>query len=117
MLAKRRASGAEIKRFYSTGRLPLAALVIAPNRLAEINSFKDMEECTVGIVSRGSIYEGLTLFLMTRSGKPPAGAARQRLGRGAFSASDGAYGFRQPPRPYSRRRLGPSSPFRRRRCR
>jgi len=58
-----------------------------------------MEECTVGIVSRGSIYEGLTLFLMTRSGKPPAGAARQRLGRGAFSASDGAYGFRQPPRP------------------
>ena len=34
--------GAEIKRFYSTGRLPLTALAIAPNRVAEIKSFKDL---------------------------------------------------------------------------
>src|SRR5438105_4586101 len=47
--------GAEIKRFYSTGRLPLTALAIAPNRVAEINSFKDLEGRIVGMVSRGGM--------------------------------------------------------------
>jgi len=60
--------GAEIKRFYSTARLPLLALAIAPNRVAEINSFKDLEGRTVGEVSRGSIAEALTLFLMKKVG-------------------------------------------------
>src|SRR5258708_6733472 len=60
--------GANIKRFSSTGRLPLAALAIAPNRVAEINSFKDLEGRTVGIVSRGNISEALTLFLMKKAG-------------------------------------------------
>jgi sulfonate transport system substrate-binding protein len=60
--------GANIKRFCSTGRLPLAALAIAPNKVAEINSFKDLEGRTVGIVSRGSISEALTLFLMKKAG-------------------------------------------------
>jgi len=60
--------GAEIKRFYSTGRLPLAALAIAPNRVAEINSFKDLEGRTIGEVSRGGIAEALTLFLMKKAG-------------------------------------------------
>src|SRR5215831_14229905 len=60
--------GAEIKRFYSTGRLPLAALAIAPNRATEINSFKDLEGRTIGIVSRGSLSESITLFLMKKAG-------------------------------------------------
>jgi NitT/TauT family transport system substrate-binding protein len=60
--------GAEIKRFYSTARLPPAALAIAPNRVAEINSFKDLEGRTVGEVSRGGIAEALTLFLMKKAG-------------------------------------------------
>jgi sulfonate transport system substrate-binding protein len=60
--------GAEIKRFYSTGRLPLSALAIAPNRVAEINSFKDLEGRTIGIVSRGSLSESITLFLMKKAG-------------------------------------------------
>jgi NitT/TauT family transport system substrate-binding protein len=60
--------GADIRRFYSTARLPLAALAIAPNRVAEINSFKDLEERTIGIVSRGGIAEALTLFLMKKAG-------------------------------------------------
>jgi NitT/TauT family transport system substrate-binding protein len=60
--------GAEIKRFCSTALLPLQALAIAPNRLAEINSFKDLEGRTIGIVSRGNVSEALTLFLMKKAG-------------------------------------------------
>ena len=60
--------GANIKRFYSTGRLPLQALAIAPHRAAEINSFKDLEGRTIGIVSRGNVSEALTLFLMKKAG-------------------------------------------------
>ncbi len=60
--------GADIKRFYSTARLPLLALAIAPNRVAEINSFKDLEGRTIGEVSRGGIAEALTLFLMKKQG-------------------------------------------------
>jgi len=60
--------GAEIKRFYSTARLPLLALAIAPNRVAEINSLKDLERRTIGIVSRGSVAEAVTLFLMKKAG-------------------------------------------------
>jgi len=60
--------GAEIKRFYSTARLPLLALAIAPNKAAEINNFKDLEGRTVGEVSRGSLSESMTLFLMKKAG-------------------------------------------------
>src|SRR5882724_5624165 len=60
--------GANIKRFYSTARLPLLALAIAPNRVAEINSLKDLERRTIGIVSRGSVAEAVTLFLMKKAG-------------------------------------------------
>src|SRR6476659_7479486 len=35
--------GANIKLFYSTGRLPLQALAVAPNRVTEINGLKDLE--------------------------------------------------------------------------
>src|SRR6267154_3281421 len=60
--------GAEIKRFYSTARLPLLALAVAPNKAAEINNFKDLEGRTVGEVSRGSLSESMTLFLMKKAG-------------------------------------------------
>jgi NitT/TauT family transport system substrate-binding protein len=60
--------GAEVKRFYSTARLPLVALAIAPNRVAEINSFKDLEGRTVGVVSRGGAAEAMLLLLMKQQG-------------------------------------------------
>jgi NitT/TauT family transport system substrate-binding protein len=60
--------GADIKRFYSTARLPLLALAIAPNRAAEINSFKDLEGRTVGVVSLGSGAQSMLLFLMHKAG-------------------------------------------------
>jgi NitT/TauT family transport system substrate-binding protein len=60
--------GANLRRFFTTGRLPLSALAIAPNRVAQITGFKDLEGRTVGIVSRGSINEAQTLFLMKKAG-------------------------------------------------
>jgi NitT/TauT family transport system substrate-binding protein len=60
--------GAEIKRFYSTARLPLLALAIAPNRAAEINSFRDLEGRTVGVASLGSGAHSMLLFLMLKAG-------------------------------------------------
>jgi len=60
--------GANIRRFCSTGRLPLQALAIAPSWVGKIKEFKDLEGRTLGIVSRGSITEALTLFLMKKAG-------------------------------------------------
>jgi NitT/TauT family transport system substrate-binding protein len=60
--------GAEIKRFYSTARLPLLALAIARNRAADINSFRDLEGSTVGVVSLGSAAQSMLLFLMRKAG-------------------------------------------------
>jgi NitT/TauT family transport system substrate-binding protein len=60
--------GANIRRFCSTGRLPLLALAVAPKRIAEIKSLKDLEGRTVGIVSRGNISEAQTLYLMKKAG-------------------------------------------------
>jgi NitT/TauT family transport system substrate-binding protein len=60
--------GAAIRRFCSTGRLPLQALAVAPNRVAEITSFKDLEGRTVGIVSRGNMSEAQTIYLMKKAG-------------------------------------------------
>jgi NitT/TauT family transport system substrate-binding protein len=60
--------GADIRRFCSTGQLPLQALAIAPNWVGKIKEFKDLEGRTLGIVSRGSITEALTLFLMKKAG-------------------------------------------------
>jgi len=60
--------GADIKRFYSTARLPLLALAIAPHQAAEINSFKDLEGRTVGVVSLGSGAHSMLLFLMLKAG-------------------------------------------------
>jgi len=60
--------GANIRRFCSTGRLPLQALAVAPKRVAEIMSFKDLEGRTVGIVSRGNMSEAQTLHLMKKAG-------------------------------------------------
>src|SRR5262249_3107367 len=60
--------GADIRRFCSTGHLPLLALAVAPKRVAEIKSFKDLEGRIVGIVSRGNISEAQTLYLMKAAG-------------------------------------------------
>jgi sulfonate transport system substrate-binding protein len=62
------AHGAAVKRFAATGKLPLFALVVAPQSASKINSLKDLEGKTVGISGLGNADHALTLFLMKQAG-------------------------------------------------
>ena len=65
------ARGAKIARFASTGRLPLFALVTAPETAKDIRSFKDLENRTVGITGLGTADHILVIQLMKRAGANP----------------------------------------------
>jgi NitT/TauT family transport system substrate-binding protein len=62
------ARGAEIRRFATTGRLPLFALATAPSRAAEIRGIKDLEGRTVGVSALGNADHALLLFLLREAG-------------------------------------------------
>jgi NitT/TauT family transport system substrate-binding protein len=62
------ARGAEIRRFATTGRLPLFALATAPSRAAEIRGVKDLEGRTVGVSALGNADHALLLFLLREAG-------------------------------------------------
>ena len=48
------AKGADIRRFATTGRLPLFALVTAPKTAETIRGVKDLEGKTVGVSGRAA---------------------------------------------------------------
>jgi NitT/TauT family transport system substrate-binding protein len=60
--------GADIRRFAVTGRLPLFAVVTAPNTASQIQSFKDLEGRTVGVSALGNADHALTLYLLKQAG-------------------------------------------------
>src|SRR5215510_14109815 len=60
--------GADIRRFAVTGRLPLFAVVTAPNTASQIQSIKDLEGRTVGISALGNADHALTLYLIKQAG-------------------------------------------------
>jgi NitT/TauT family transport system substrate-binding protein len=62
------AKGAEIRRFATTGRLPLFALVTAPKSAAAITSLKSLEGKTVAVSGLGNADHALLLFLMKQAG-------------------------------------------------
>ena len=59
--------GADIRRFVTTGKLPLFALVTAPKTAATINGLKDLEGKTVGVSALGNADHALLLFLLKRA--------------------------------------------------
>jgi NitT/TauT family transport system substrate-binding protein len=61
------ANGAEIRRFATTGRLPLFALVTAPKSADRIHGVKDLEGKTVGVGALGNADHALALFLLKRA--------------------------------------------------
>jgi len=61
------AKGAPIRRFATTGRLPLFALATAPKLAAQIQSVKDLEGKTVGISALGNADHALMLFLLKQA--------------------------------------------------
>ena len=60
--------GAEIRRFAVTGRLPLYAVVTAPRTAGQIQSMKDLEGRTVGVIALGTADHALTLHLLKQAG-------------------------------------------------
>jgi NitT/TauT family transport system substrate-binding protein len=60
--------GADIRRFVVTGRLPLFAVVTAPKTATEIQSIKDLEGRTVGVIALGTADHALTLYLLKQAG-------------------------------------------------
>jgi NitT/TauT family transport system substrate-binding protein len=60
--------GADIRRFVVTGRLPLFAVVTAPNTASQIQSIKDLEGRTVGVTALGTADHALTLYLLKQAG-------------------------------------------------
>jgi NitT/TauT family transport system substrate-binding protein len=60
--------GAPIRRFAVTGRLPLFAVVTAPNTADKIRSIKDLEGKTVGVSALANADHALTLFLLKQAG-------------------------------------------------
>jgi NitT/TauT family transport system substrate-binding protein len=62
------AKGAEIRRFATTGRLPLFALVTAPKSAGAIADLKSLEGKTVGVSGLGNADHALLLFLMKQAG-------------------------------------------------
>jgi NitT/TauT family transport system substrate-binding protein len=62
------AKGADIRRFVTTGRLPLFALATAPKTAATIRELKDLEGRTVGVSALGNADHALLLFLLRQAG-------------------------------------------------
>ena len=60
--------GADIRRFAVTGRLPLFAVVTAPNTASQIRSMKDLEGRTVGVSGLGNADHAPTLYLLKQAG-------------------------------------------------
>jgi NitT/TauT family transport system substrate-binding protein len=62
------ARGAKIRRFASTGQLPLFALAVAPRMAKQITSIKDLEGHTVGVSALGNADQTLVLYLLKKAG-------------------------------------------------
>lgn len=62
------ASGANIRRFATTGRLPLFALATAPKNAESITEIADLSGTTVGVSSLGNADHALMLYLLAQAG-------------------------------------------------
>lgn len=62
------ANGAAIRRFASTGRLPLFALAVAPKNKDAIRAVKDLQGVTVGVSGLGNADHALLQFLLKQAG-------------------------------------------------
>lgn len=62
------AKGADIRRFATTGRLPLFALTTAPRTADEIKELKDLEGKAVGVSALGNADHALLLSLLKKVG-------------------------------------------------
>jgi NitT/TauT family transport system substrate-binding protein len=79
-------NGASIRRFASTGRLPLFALAVAPSRSGEITTVKNLQGSTVAVSALGNADHALMLFLLDRAGVPADSVRFAAIGTNVFDA-------------------------------
>ena len=80
------ANGAPIRRFVSTGRLPLFALATAPARRDSIAAIQDLAGTTVAISGLGNADHALLLFLLDRAGVAAGQVGLATIGTNVFDA-------------------------------
>jgi NitT/TauT family transport system substrate-binding protein len=80
------ANGASIRRFASTGRLPLFALAVAPDRRDAIASVQDLAGTTVAISGLGNADHALLLYLIDRAGVDASQVRFATIGTNVFDA-------------------------------
>jgi NitT/TauT family transport system substrate-binding protein len=80
------AKGAKIRRFASTGRLPLFALATAPKAAGDIKSLKDLEGRTVAVSALGNADHSLLLYLLKKAGADTSKVRFAALGTNLYDA-------------------------------
>lgn len=79
-------NGAKIRRFASTGRLPLFALAVSPGRKDEITTVGDLAGTTVGVSALGNADHALLLYLLSQVGVDPNSVSFATLGTNLYDA-------------------------------
>jgi sulfonate transport system substrate-binding protein len=80
------ANGAEIRRFATTGRLPLFALAVAPGEVDAVATLKDLEGKTVGVSALGNADHTMLLYLLAEAGADASQVKFAVLGPNLFEA-------------------------------
>jgi NitT/TauT family transport system substrate-binding protein len=80
------ANGAAIRRFVSTGRLPLFALAVGPKRADEIRTVKSLEGTTIGVSGLGNADHALLLYLLEQEGADGSTIRFATIGTNLFDA-------------------------------
>jgi NitT/TauT family transport system substrate-binding protein len=80
------ANGAQIRRFASTGRLPLFALATAPRMAGEIQSIRALEGRSIGVSGLGNADHVLVLHLMKRAGVDTSRSRFAAIGTNLYEA-------------------------------
>lgn len=80
------AGGGDIRRFASTGRLPLFALASAPETAEEIGGVADLEGRTVGVSSLGNADHTILLYLLDQAGVDDSTVEFATLGTNMYDA-------------------------------
>jgi NitT/TauT family transport system substrate-binding protein len=80
------ASGATIKRFMTTGRLPLFALATAIDTADEITSIEELAGRQVAVSSLGNADHTILLYVLDRAGVDPTSVEFATLGTNLYDA-------------------------------
>ena len=80
------AAGGDIRRFASTGRLPLFALVTAPGTADAIEDLADLQGRSVGVSALGNSDHALVLYLLSEAGVDTSTVSFANLGTNMYDA-------------------------------